>query len=86
MELAPIENCAGIFDKEIPSRGLKKEAIIIWDAHFSPNEGGLSMQALLDDTNLVRLAGFQPKRAFTTYGNQQYEVVIFQKIGALRMF
>ena len=69
-----------MFDVENPGTGLDIGSVIIWDAHFSPNEGGLTKEVLLNDTNLILIKEFKPIEYFTTYGNRAFEVLLFQKI------
>ncbi|MFT5876358.1 MAG: hypothetical protein ACI9GM_000294 [Salibacteraceae bacterium] len=69
-----------VFDVENPGAGLDIGSVIIWDAHFSPNEGGLTKEVLLNDTNLILIKEFKPIEYFTTYGNRAFEVLLFQKI------
>lgn len=40
------------------SARLPDDALICWDSHFSPNEGMMPLDSLLQDTTLIRLAVF----------------------------
>jgi hypothetical protein len=68
-----------VFNNEHPSLGLEPGTLVIWDAHFSPNEGGLSKNVIMNDTGLILIKDFQPQYPFTTYKEAPYEVLLFQK-------
>lgn len=72
-----------VLDNQKPSKGLKKGTIIIWDAHFGPNEGGLSREALLNDSSLHLLSEFSSKKEAKTNGDPFYEVLVFQKMNQI---
>jgi len=57
-------------------------SIIVWDAHFGPNEGRTSLQKLLNDNNLKLIKKFEPEKPFTVLGGYSYKVFVFQKIGS----
>lgn len=69
----------GVWDPANPSHDLPEGAIIAWDAHFGPNEGGLPLENLNTDPNLVRLEAFYPEESFEVMGGYTYHVVLFQK-------
>ncbi len=52
---------------------------IVWDAHFSPNEGRLPLDSLLFHPYLERVRSFHPKDAFTVLGNRPYVIHVFRK-------
>ncbi|MGB0390992.1 MAG: hypothetical protein ACPGRC_04855 [Salibacteraceae bacterium] len=68
-----------VYDREMPSSNFPKNTIIVWDAHFSPNEGGLPKQNLFNDDNLTLLKGFQPEHPFDTWKGDPFEILVFQK-------
>ena len=68
-----------LYDNNQPHKDLKSGTIIIWDAHFSPNESGLPKINLEQDSQLIKLKQFKPVHSFQVYGGQQYEVLLFQK-------
>lgn len=53
--------------------------VVIWDAHFSPNEGRLPLEKLLNHPYYLRVKSFKPDKAFIVLGNHPYEVHAFQK-------
>ncbi len=54
-------------------------SIIVWDAHFGPNEGKTPLEKLLDDNGLQVLNIFRPEVSFKVLGGYDYAVYIFQK-------
>ena len=61
------------------SDALPDSSIIVWDAHFGPNEGGVPLEKLLNDKGLQVLNIFRPKVPFKVLGGYDYVVYIFQK-------
>lgn len=61
------------------SNALPDGSIIIWDAHFGPNEGRTPLNKLLDDNGLQMVNIFRPKEPFKVLGGYDYAVYIFQK-------
>ena len=55
-------------------------SIVVWDAHFGPNEGRTPLKKLLNDDGLKVLKVFKPEKPFTTLGGYNYEVYVFQKL------
>ncbi len=62
------------------SASIPDSSVIIWDAHFGPNEGGTPLSKLLKDNGLKVLKIFKPEQPFKALGDYDYEVVVFQKI------
>lgn len=73
-----IEEC--IPNREKPEEGLAKNIIVLWDAHFGPNEGKMPLQRLKSNPHFKILKVFKPKEAFQTLGGYNYEIYVFQKI------
>lgn len=69
-----------VFDKDKPSKELPVGGLIIWDAHFGPNEGGLPKENLMNDPELNLIGEFKPEHEFHVLGDHLYEVLVFQKI------
>jgi hypothetical protein len=59
------------------SQVMKPGEIIVWDAHFSPNEGGTPLQKLRDYKGLKEIKRFTPQKPFKVLGDLDYEVVLF---------
>ena len=54
-------------------------SIIVWDAHFGPNEGRMPLERLEKQPELKKLKVFKPEKPFKVLGGYDYEVVVFQK-------
>ena len=70
----------GIPDSPKVSLAIPNNSLIVWDAHFGPNEGRTPLAKLLNDDGLKVLKVFKPKVPFTVLGGYNYEVYIFQKV------
>lgn len=55
--------------------------LIIWDAHFGPNEGRTELSRLMNSDQLLHLKKFEPKYQFKVLGGRDYEIHVFQKLG-----
>ena len=53
---------------------------MIWDAHFSPNEGRLPIESLMDNPGFRLVKVFRPKTPFKVLGGYEYEIYLFQRI------
>lgn len=53
--------------------------VVVWDAHFSANEGRLPLEKLLQDPFFYRVRSFKPDDAFIVLGDNPYAVHVFQK-------
>ena len=67
-------------NSKFPDSGIPVGTIIIWDAHFGPNEARLKKQILEESIHFIKLKDFQPKHPFQVYSGQDFEVVLYQKI------
>jgi hypothetical protein len=54
-------------------------SIIVWDAHFGPNEGRMPLDRLKSQQELRELKVFKPKKNFKVLGGHDYQIVVFQK-------
>lgn len=54
-------------------------SIIVWDAHFGPNEGRMPLDKLKAKEELRELKVFKPKENFKVLGGHDYQIVVFQK-------
>ncbi len=61
------------------SLSVPDNSLIVWDAHFGPNEGRTPLEKLLNDDGLKVLKVFRPEEPFTVLGGYNYEVYLFQK-------
>jgi hypothetical protein len=69
----------GIGDKIQPSNSIDFGDIIIWDAHFGPNEGRVPLSALENDPFLERVKSFYPLEKVTVLGGYDYSIQVFEK-------
>jgi hypothetical protein len=53
--------------------------IIIWDAHYGPNEGKMPLEKLRNEHTLKVLRVIKPDKPTQTLGGYEYKIVIFQK-------
>ena len=63
----------------VVSEAIPNNSIIMWDAHFGPNEGRTPLEKLINDPGLKLLKVFEPKTPFKVLGGYYYAVYIFQK-------
>lgn len=61
-----------------PGDGLAPNDLVVWDAHFAPNEGGVPLERLLADTNLRLLEVLVPDERMVVLGGAPLEVFIFE--------
>ncbi len=54
--------------------------ILVWDAHFGPNEGRIQLDSLLQNKNLKLFMVFFPEQAFEVLGGYNYEIYCFEKL------
>ncbi|NPV37145.1 MAG: hypothetical protein HPY80_10810 [Bacteroidales bacterium] len=55
------------------------EALVIWDAHFGPNEGQTSLESLLENPSFKLLTEITPEIPFKTLGGKDFKICIFEK-------
>jgi hypothetical protein len=70
---------SGIPNQRPVSKEIPEHSLIVWDAHFGPNEGNTRLQDLKADQGLTLLKVFKPQHAFTVLGGYSYAVYIFEK-------
>jgi len=66
-------------DRENPQNGIPKGAIILWDAHFGPNEGRLPLDRLINNDSFELLMKFAPEQPFETLNGYTYEIYAFRR-------
>ncbi|MBE0649677.1 MAG: hypothetical protein IH595_02440 [Bacteroidales bacterium] len=62
-----------------PVKELPAKSIIVWDAHFGPNEGNMSLEKLLQNNEIKVLKKIEPPQPFKVLGGYNYAIYIFQK-------
>lgn len=63
-----------------PAGGMQSGEVLIWDAHFGANEGGVKLAALETDARMTALKVFRPAHPFRTLNGYEYEVWVFQRL------
>ncbi|MBK5285773.1 MAG: hypothetical protein JJE25_10260 [Bacteroidia bacterium] len=66
-------------DREHPESGIGEGEIVLWDAHFSPNEGGLPLDRMTDNSHFTLLKKFEPAETFQVLGGYNFAVYVFRK-------
>ncbi|WP_159519129.1 hypothetical protein [Sunxiuqinia indica] len=69
----------GVGDKQQPSNSMNWGDLLVWDAHFGPNEGGVQLETLEIDPNLQKIKSFYPLEKVTVLGGYDYSVQLFKK-------
>ncbi|HER09295.1 MAG TPA: hypothetical protein ENO20_10350 [Bacteroides sp.] len=69
-----------VHDRQHPEKKIEEGAIVIWDAHFSPNEGQLPLENLMDNPHFRLVHLVRDKKPFTVLGGYEYEIYVFQRI------
>lgn len=69
-----------VADKQQPSNSMNWGDILVWDAHFGPNEGGVQLETLEHDPYLQEIKMFLPVEKITVLGGYNYSVHLFQKV------
>jgi glycosyltransferase involved in cell wall biosynthesis len=68
-------------DRDNPGNKMKAGGILVWDAHFGPNEGRLPLERIQESGNFETLGVFKPVHPFQVLGGYNYEVYVFEYIG-----
>lgn len=66
-----------VHNRSNPHEEVKPGSLVIWDAHFSPNEGAMPLENLLDNDYFELLKVFRPEEPFNTLGNRPFQVYLF---------
>lgn len=61
------------------NRDIPSGSIIVWDAHFGPNEAGVPIDTLLQRPELERIYHQKPAEPTTTLNDHEYEIYLFRK-------
>ncbi|MDX2430929.1 MAG: hypothetical protein QNK35_08350, partial [Bacteroides sp.] len=67
-------------DRDKPEKSVKEGEIVIWDAHFAPNEGALPLKNLMDNRAFKLIHLTREKEARTVLGGYSYEIYFFERI------
>ncbi len=69
-----------VYRQEEPEFKIKEGELVLWDAHFSPNEGRFPLENIMDNPGFRLIHLERPQEPFTVLGRYDYEVYIFQRI------
>ncbi len=59
--------------------GLHEKDLVVWDAHFGPNEGGIPVDRLLADPELELLRVMAPDERLEVLGGHPFEAFLFTR-------
>jgi hypothetical protein len=82
LELNPFDNTKtteGIPNKENITKLMPDSSIIVWDAHFGPNQGRIPLDRLINNNDLSILKIIRPIHPFKVLNGYDYAIYIFQK-------
>jgi hypothetical protein len=71
---------AFLHNNEHPAYMVPEGSIVIWDAHYGPNEGQLPLSRLMDHPGFRLIQVFRPEESFIVLGNNEYEIYLFRRI------
>ncbi len=83
MKLSPYDEVRShqfVYNREEPEDGIQDGEIVIWDAHFSANEGRFPLENIMDNPGFKLLHLVRPVKTFKVLGGYEYEIYIFQRI------
>jgi hypothetical protein len=69
-----------VYRREEPEYNIKEGELVLWDAHFSPNEGQLPLENLMDNPGFRLVHLVRPEKPFKVLGGYDYEIYIFERI------
>ena len=62
-----------------PQNHIKPGSLVLWDAHFAPNEGQVTLNSLMDNPYFRLINVFRPDVPFKVLGGYDYEIYIFER-------
>ena len=69
-------------DAQHPQNYILHGELILWDAHFGPNEGQVPLQRLKENSNFQQVKAFRPDEPYQVLGGYDYEICIFERTGS----
>ena len=75
---ATARQCWGL-DTTLTDLGLLPNDLVVWDAHFAPNEGHTPLSMLLDRTDLELVELLVPEERMEVLGGHLFEVYLFAR-------
>jgi len=73
----------GVFDRKNPGKNILPGEIILWDAHYGPNEGRLPLERLRGNPDFIEIKEFKPKSPIRVLGGYEYEIHIFERLESI---
>jgi hypothetical protein len=70
----------GFADHSSIGKDLPDSSLFLWDAHFSPNEGGLHLENVMKNPDFTLIGYFEPVIPARVLGGNLYEIFIFRKV------
>jgi hypothetical protein len=61
---------------------VEASSLVVWDSHYGPNEGKVSLESLLFNPHYKLLKSFIPEQEIWTLGGHSYQVLIFEKLSS----
>jgi glycosyltransferase involved in cell wall biosynthesis len=61
-----------------PGEGMAPGSILVWDAHFSANEGRLTLERVMGSDKMELVKEFRPEHPFKVLGDNYYAVYLFR--------
>ncbi len=68
-----------VADKQQPSNSMEWGDLLVWDAHFGPNEGKVQLKNMEKDPYLEKVKSFYPLEKITVLGGYDYSIQLFKK-------
>jgi hypothetical protein len=69
-----------VYNQEEPEFNILEGEVVVWDAHFSPNEGRLPLERLMNNQGFRLIHLVRPEKTFKVLGGYEYEIYIFKRI------
>jgi len=69
-----------IGNHESPEETVPSGAIVIWDGHFGPNEGGMLIEKLKQNPAFKLIWHVEPEHEITVLNGHKYEIFVFERI------
>jgi hypothetical protein len=82
LELDPYDSSKSVWyygNKTNPSNAMNFGDVLIWDAHFGPNEGGVPYDLVENDPWLNKIKTFLPEERIIVLGGYEYEIHVYRK-------
>ncbi len=70
----------GVYDRKNPGKNIRPGEIILWEAHYGPNEGRLPLERLRENPDFSEIKVFRPDSPFKVLGGYDYEIYIFERL------